>query len=135
MSYVEIQAALEKKLESLPATPPLHSENSTYDPVVGQLYIKAIFLPAEPVPAAIGNQAPSRVFGLYQVTIFAPANAGRGLAYYWADQLTKLFKRGTIITELGTEVKIVNTWPESPATNQDWYALPVSIRWQSDQPN
>jgi hypothetical protein len=135
MSYVQIQAALEKFLETLPDMPSLQTENQNYDPVHDAPYLRSIFLPAEPVAAALGTDAANRCFGLYQIAIHYPAGKGRGPALAIADQLVALFKRGLILTEDGSEVKIVRAWPESSKQGHEWFILPVTIRWQSDQPN
>jgi len=71
-------------------------------PTSGLWYIPS-FLPGIPNASALGNAAPNRHTGIFQIIVCAPYGQGEGAAVTEAERIIALLKRGTVIVRTGDE--------------------------------
>lgn len=132
MSVVKIRAALETALAGMTPVVPIAYENAAFVPVAGVPYIKAYLLSATPQNPTMGDGY-YREVGYMQCTLMYPIQAGTGAAAARAEAIQSLFKRGSVFSNGGVDVKVMAT--PSITTGQidgDRWALPVKIPYQAE---
>lgn len=131
-----IQAALDSHLAGLDLGLAIAWENSPFTPQVGIPWIKAGLLPG---PVVQADMAPDggrdRHQGIYQVSLFYPAGQGSGPARRMADQVTAGFKRGTVLSQAGLNIRIQRAWRAPALSEPEWFQVPVSVQWFAYTPN
>ncbi len=88
-------------------------------------------IPGEPYQAALGEDAPNRWVGIYQITICVKIDSGKVAANARYEAIAGLFSRGSIFS--GVEIERVYSGPEGP--EEDHYRLPVRIVYRADIEN
>lgn len=127
MIHRKIAAALADKLSTLAL--PTQYENSKFSPVAGQVYIAEKFLPGDTL--AVGLAQTDDYGGIYQVTIMAPKDGGKGAALGTAQSVGNAFPRGLRMIREGVQVTILQTSQGPSFDVGDRYAIPVSVRWRA----
>ena len=133
MSLVSIRAALENKLDTVSTNFPTAWENVKFTPKVGTPFQQAFLIPAEPENPTMGDDH-HRAVGVFQVSLRYPLLKGSGDAMTRAELIKAAFKRGTSMTS-GSVTVIVERTPEIGSgyvDDDEWYVLPVRIRWYAD---
>lgn len=126
--FTDIQGALRAQLNTLPSSPPIAWENVNYEPKAKTLFLRATSLPAPTVQACFGDTGRDLHVGIFQVDVFIPEKQGRST---WPDSIADHFKRGTVLTQNGVDVRIT-TVSIAPAINDEhFYIVPVSIGYQA----
>ena len=119
--FNDIQAALDTQLNTrgeLIAFP-----NVPFKPTNGTLYLKPKFFPAETLQASLGSNGKDETNGVYQVEVIIPLGSGRPQL---VDTIADLFRRGTVLTYNGVNVRIRSVSVGSAlALDQTWYSVPV----------
>jgi hypothetical protein len=134
MSLILIRRALEKRLDALSPLMPTAWDNVEFDPSANPTgYQRANLLPAR-----TGNPTLSQVrrieSGIFQVMLFYPERTGSAEAEARAQLLREHFPANLMLTEAGIKVRIVGTPSVAAAMPEPgWYAVPVSIRYESIQ--
>ena len=126
-SFNDIQAALDTKLKTITGTP-VAFPNVPYTPQAGKTYLRAFYLPAETVQAAMGSIGKDETNGIYQVDVVVPRGSGRPQLL---DTVADLFKRGTVLTYNGVSVRIRSVSLGPAILEDEWYFVPVSVNFQS----
>lgn len=129
--FKDIQGALRAQLSSLPSAPPISWENRNYTPDSKVLYLRATSLQGETVQACLGDSGEDMHDGIFQVDVFIPDNKGRTA---WADAIADHFKRGTVLTRNGVNVRIRSTSISPGIKDNHFYIVPVSIVYQAFTP-
>lgn len=132
--FRDIQAALDGKLKVYQSSN-VAWENAGYTPVIGTAYLEPLFMPGQPTPAGLGSSAKNRHVGIYQINVYQPLGSGAGDGVAIADALVSFFKRGTIITQNGINVRCRQSWREKAQPEGSWYVIPVSVLWWADAAN
>jgi hypothetical protein len=132
MSVTAIRAALEAQLATI--TPALSTayENVSFSPVTGTAYQACYTLRATPDNPTMGDGF-YRELGIFQVSLFYPAQNGSGAAETRAGLIREAFKRGISMISGSTTVRVART-PEIGAGRIDgdrWH-VPVKIQWFAD---
>jgi len=127
MTTHTIYNALRAHLNDMPSLPPVAYENQPYTAVSGVLWLRENILPADTDPLTLADGDSMDYRGVYQVTVFAPADGGAATGKVMAETIALHFRRGT---EVGSgRVSRVSI---NPAVNDDgWYVIPVSINYQA----
>jgi hypothetical protein len=137
----EVYAALKARLvaaspgAALPAAS-VAWENKKFTPGSARWY-RASFLPGQPRAAGIGEVAPNRHVGVFQVDTFDPPDKGDGPTTTEAERIAKAFARGTILTYSGVSVFIEGAYVSRIGVQPDpaWFQVPVKVFWRADVSN
>ena len=106
--------------------------NKSFTPPDNGSWFELYFLPAEPVPASLGENAQNRWTGIFQIDICVPLNAGDGEVNDKYSYITELFKRGTTFDD----VEIQNCYSPKDGEAEDiCYRKIVRITWTADIDN
>ena len=135
MSLIHIQAALEKRLQSLAPAWPTAWENVAFKPVQGQSWQRLSHLINNPRDMDMARTA-RRDMGLLQIDVFTPLGGGRLPAMQRAEAIRSHFAPILRLTE-GTTVVEINTAPRIAGGMADdaWWRVPVTVAWTSFQTN
>lgn len=137
MSQIKIRAALEQVVvdwSTNRAGGPIAVafQNKTFKPTTGQPYVRSYILPAQSIGADLAG-AYEVLSGIFQLTVFTPANVGPGQAERIAEEIKALFPINTRLQFTGGFVQI--TTPMTVHQGQelaDAFSVPVSGRYRCD---
>ena len=135
--YIDIRAALTNHLKALPGLPEVAYENKSYNPIVGQAYIRPALLWGESFQAEQGPNGRNWECGVYQLSCVCPADKGAGPILVILGQLKDHFKRGTELSYNGVVVKIrkVHLSGLPPRSEGPNYEIPLSISFYCQADN
>ena len=125
--FNDVQAALDTKLATVSGTP-VAFPNIPYTPQATTTYLRASFLPAETVQAALGASGKDETNGIYQIDVVTPRGSGRPQLI---DTVADLFKRGTVLTYNSIKVRIRSVSMAPAILDDEWYFVPISVNFQS----
>lgn len=131
MSLSSIRTALETALIGVVPSIETAWENKPYTPKAGTAYQQVFFMPAEPREPELGNHFRIEQ-GLLQVTLNYPLRAGPAAAMARAELLRATFYRGASFSSGGIVVVIEGTPWVGVARPDEFYELPVTIRWYAN---
>lgn len=126
-AYKDISAALSARLNTLASAPPIAWENYVFEPVADTLYLRETLLPGDVTAAAVGSASQDHTIGIYQVDIFSPLNRGKAAGIAQADAVADHFKRGTILTSNGVNVRLQNVSRGTSSRDETYWHIPVLI--------
>lgn len=130
MTTQAIYNALRAHLNDMANLPPVAYENQPYTPTTGTLWIRENLLPADTSPLTLADGDSMQYGGIYQVTVFAPADGGAFTGRTMAERIALHFKRGTTIITAGSgRVLSVSVGPSS--TDNGWHQIPVSVTYRA----
>lgn len=125
--FNDIQAALDTKLATLTGVP-IAYPNTPYKPQAGTAYVRASFIPNETLQASLGSTGKDETLGIYQVDVVVPRGSGRPQLL---DTVADLFKRGTVLTYNGVNLRIRSVSMASAILEDEWYFVPISVNFQT----
>lgn len=130
MSYQNISSAMIAQLKTACALP-LATANKSYMPDIGSAYAKVseFFLPS--LVTTMGAGGDDRLDGIFQVSLYYPADKGRNDAYIMAQSIRDAFKAHTPITGTGVIIDPVSTELKEGEISPSWYNLILIVRWYS----
>lgn len=130
--YSKIAQALDTKLSIMPGLPSsVQYENTTITLPNTGLALETWLIPSESVYPAVGITAKAEESGIYQITIVAKPNIGRGTAMTMAQTIRDYFYRGLILTNSTTYVRISKTVVHAGKSDGVNYRIPVSVYYLS----
>lgn len=129
MSLTKIGAALSTQLATLNI--PTAWENSRFRPVAGQVYLMESLLAGKTIAVGIAAQASDEYGGIYQVLVYAPADAGKGVGRATADVVAGAFVRGDRLFYEDATVTIMSTSQATGFMSGDRWVVPVSVSYRS----
>lgn len=129
MSLTDIGAALSTQLATLNL--PTAWENSHFKPTAGQVYLAESLIAGNTIPVGIASQASDEYGGIYQVLVYAPADAGKGIARSTADTVAAAFVRGDRLVYNGVTVTIQSTSQAAGFMSGDRFVVPVSVAYRA----
>lgn len=118
--YVDLEAALNTKLASLPNAPPIAWPNTRYEPEHGDIYIRPTVLPAATTLFVLDSTQEHK--GIYQIDVFVPANSGIYYLCNFLDSIEDLFRTNLTLSAGSTTVYIQQIG-RGPFTRQDNYLV------------
>ncbi len=131
MSYQDIRAALELRLDSMNAQIPTAWENVIFNPPE-EIYQRAYLLPSTTQNPTFGDSL-YRESGIFQISIYAPFGEGTERAILQGEEIRSWFYRGLTLIYNNVKVIINGTPYFSPAMNEgNLYILTVSIPYFAD---
>jgi len=135
--YTDIRAALAARLNALTGKPAVAWENVQYTPVLGTPYLAPFLMMGEPSVATIGTDGTNQEVGIYQITLANyPTNAGTGAILAMAGSIKYWFKRGTILSHNGVNVRIRKCFIGNlDYSNTAGVQLPLSISFYTQVNN
>ena len=130
MSWDAARAALDGRLLLLSGIDKdrIHWPNRVFDPAkiaVGLGYWKVDFLPASVEPE-MGPTGKAHEKGIYQVSIFTPADSGLGPALQLAQAVVDHYQR-QVLSGVACGVPRIGPYLVDP----EWFHVPVSIPFQA----
>lgn len=129
MSLTKIGAALSTQLATLNL--PTAWENSRFNPTAGQVYLAESLIAGNTIAVGFANQASDEYGGIYQVLVYAPADAGKGIARSTADAVAAAFVRGDRLVYDGVTVTIQSTSQAAGFMSGDRFVVPVSVTYRA----
>lgn len=132
MSHKIIRQIYEARLAAWAAArvPPLRVEiqNVVFEPVDGEIYLKAHMLPAGTHCETLGGDHKAYT-GQFQVSVVTPSGNGTGKAEGIVDEMTALFPLNTRLTKSGLTVMVLTPVEPGPSIEVD-NNLTVSASFQ-----
>lgn len=127
---VDVQSALNDRLNTDFPTTPVAWENYPFSPTTGTPYLRAWILPAESDVVTLGPNPVILRTGIFQIDCCYPLGKGWGPAKSKAAEIVEDFKAGTRFVYNGLTVQVDRAWPGPGAIDeQGWYRVPVSIKY------
>jgi hypothetical protein len=130
-TFSDIETALDSNLNDMVLLPDVAWPNAVYTPTIGTMYLRPTFLPGDTDPAAIGSTAQDVTSGLYQIDIYAESGRGQIEILEMADRIADQFKRGSVLTYNGVNVRVVRTSRGGATVRDGWFVLPVTITFNT----
>lgn len=125
----KISAALATQLNTLDL--PTHWENAKFIPPAGDIYLSESLLSGDTNPVGIASASSNEFGGIYQVLVYAPADANKGPARSTADDVAAAFQRGDRLVYDGVTVTIQRTTQNPPFMSGDRFVIPVSVTYRA----
>lgn len=125
--FMEIQTALDARLESFTTDASIAWPNVQFEPSEGSPWIRPSNLPNDPVAIGLRDDDNVRTQGFYQIDIFTPANEGPGSALSLADQIANHFRKGLQITSGNSAVKLGVPGQQPASPSGAWFRVAVLI--------
>lgn len=127
MSNHAIYQAMRTRLNDLPSLPPVAYENRPYTPTTGVLWLSESFLPADIDPLTLSDGQSQEYNGIYQITVFAPADDDSYTGMAKAEAIALHFKRGTVIGQGRVLAVSIN----QAIVGNGWYQVPVTVQYRA----
>lgn len=125
----KISAALATQLNTLEL--PTHWENAKFIPPAGEIYLSESLLSGDTIAVGVSSAASDEFGGVYQVLVYAPADANKGPARSIADDVAAAFQRGDRLVYDGVTVTIQRTTQNPAFMSGDRFVIPVSITYRA----
>lgn len=125
----KISAALATQLDTLDL--PTHWENAKFIPPAGEIYLSETLLSGETLPVGVASAASDEFGGVYQVLVYAPADANKGPARSTADDVAAAFQRGDRLVYDDVTVTIQRTTQNPAFMSGDRFVIPVSVTYRA----
>ena len=130
MSQTLIRDALDAKLLTYTRGGDIVVEGQVYQPLQTTPYIFSRLSAYTRSGLGVGPSAPKGENGIYQITVARPTREGTRPASRTADELVKLFDRGTQLVLANGQVLTIENASAQPAQEAaNWLTLPVLISW------
>lgn len=137
MNQKDIEKALNARMTEYQTAYPIDIvyPNTDYTPTIGTSFLQVFFLHGDTTQVEIGTDSDDRAPGIYQVNLNVQSNEGSGEATTIITQLKEYFKRGTIASYNGLNVRITSFNIGSNASDGDWYREVINIVFRADISN
>lgn len=137
MNQKDIEKALNARMTEYQTAYPIDIvyPNTDYTPTIGTPFLQVFFLHGDTTQVEIGTDSDDRAPGIYQVNLNVQSNEGSGEATTIITQLKEYFKRGTIASYNGLNVRITSFNIGSNASDGDWYREVINIVFRADISN
>lgn len=132
-AFLDIQAALDVSLNTVAGAIPVAWQypgaRGPYEPVTGTTYLRPTLLSGDTAQAELGTNGKDEHLGIYQVDIIAPLNATKKSILDLADDIADTFKRGSIHTYNGVNVRVRSASVGTGTRDGAWFFLPINISY------
>ena len=106
-------------------------ENTKFIPEGKLAWFEEIFLPNDTREASLGVTGLQEDFGLYQINIRVPINTGTIQSDDYVNEISQLYKIGTVLEKDGESVYIDGSTAAQGTPEDNWYFVPFTIKWSS----
>lgn len=132
-TFLDISAALDDRLNTMEAAPPIMWENYRTSREQGTIFLRPTLLPAEVSALTMSSAGTDEHIGIYQIDIFAPLNDGKYNTLVLADKIADWFAPGLALTYNTTTTSIVSVSRRASVRDatDSWFITPVEVRYQS----
>lgn len=137
MSNSIVKAAIEGQLKAWAdaRTPAIRCafQNMKLTPVADETYLRGFLMPANTLNPSQGGLH-KHFHGMYQVSLYSPADVGTGAAETITNAIEVLFKCGTTIQKSGRNINIQRTPSTAQGMPDDagFWMTPVTIWYDMD---
>lgn len=121
--------ALDTRLSTMVGVPPIDFENVGLEQN-NQIYLSQMLFPAEDINLGIESTGSIILAGVYQVTVNVPKGTGRAAYTAEIDKIRARFNKVQFVAG-GTNVKTIKVWRNSALTDENFFRVPVSIRYRA----
>lgn len=127
-SEADLIRAIESRLATMPSAPPIAYENVGFDQN-NETYYKVDFLPAKGL-TSIGSSSKYVINGIFQIMICVPKGTGSAI---YTDELEKISARFEMseFTQGSTTITCSEVWRNSALPDDNYFKIPVSIRYRA----
>ena len=105
-----IRQTLTSHLFDMPPPAAVAWNGRAFDPNYGDAWLRPSYNNAEPDQAELGTNGRNEHVGFYQIDIFAPRVVSDSVIEQMADALVERFKRGSVLTYSGADIRIDKAW-------------------------
>lgn len=137
MTQKDVERALNGRLNEYLAEYPIKVAyyNTEFDPKVRDPYLKVDVLHGETTQVELGTESANRAVGIYQITVNVKNNKGINESSQIIQQIKNYFKRGTVASYNGLNVRVTQFYLGSYFSEGDWFREVVNIVFRSDIDN
>jgi len=107
----------------------------SYNPTVDTSYLKIDYLHGETSQVELGTESDDRAVGIYQITVNTEDNKGSAEVSKLITQLKEYFKRGTVASHSGLNVRVTGFNLGSYSSEGDWYREIINVVYRADIEN
>ena len=130
MSESNLRAALDVNLNSIVDGLPIAWENRNYTQT-DDAYLSQFLLPAETIAVGVERGGSDVLAGIYQVMVNIPEGLGKHEALIETQKVKDQFPRSSTLEYNGTRVVIQKVWSNSALIDENFYRVPISIRYRA----
>lgn len=127
---ININKALDKRLDSMSGGYPIAWENTPYSPTLETVYLRPTLLPANSAGFNVKGTTDSHQ-GIYQIDIYASKDKGKSEIYSAVSVISAHFARGLQLTESSEQVVIGPLSISPMRIDEAWAVVSVSVRYRS----
>ena len=130
-AFNPIRSALISQLLTVVDLPEVAWENRSYDAVINTPYVQPFVSFSTPTQSTLGTDGRNEIRGFMQLTLVYPIDNGNGDTNDMAAAILEKFKRGTLLTYGGVDVKCTHSYPSLAIQDGDWFRTPLTINFYS----
>lgn len=128
--FLDISAALDGHLFTMPGLPPVAWENIKYTPIEGVSYIRPVNMQDKTIASTSEDD---RTRGTYRIDIYSASGTGRNAGVVIADAIAYHFKQDSELTYNGVMVRIESVSRAQFIENANgWSRITLNINYYSD---
>lgn len=129
MKWLKDRVALETYVDGLGLGLPIAWENSAFNPTPGTAFLRVVHIPVDTDKLTIGTAGLMDSEGIMVLGLNYPAGEGSGDALEKADAISAGFIPGSSIAADDGYIVFsrCSLEPKEPASNPDWWVLPVMV--------
>ena len=132
MSMQRVNQALVKSLDDLGLGIPIAWENFPIDPPNDGSFADVTLIPATPESLGKLVTDADEMRGIFQVSIYTPANESTGGALAIVDTIIQYYRHNRTVEYNGQKVNVMNTGRGVGRNVNGWYVIDISINFRSD---
>lgn len=102
--------------------------NTTYTPD-NKPYVQVFNLSGDMYQASLGTYGQYRYEGIFQIDVVVPVGSGRELLNPILSEIKQIYKPSTLLTNDEISVRCEAVWESSSYDDDNWYTIPVNIRY------
>lgn len=118
--------ALSKHLITLLDPTLVSPQNGDFVPTAGQTYYTERTMPVGRYGLTMSGAKQAQSY-MYEVTVNVPAKTNKFTAFNEADEVSRHFYRGLVLTEGDLKLEIYQTEIATPRETDTWFTVPVLV--------
>ena len=110
---------------------PVKWPNAEFDTPNNTIFVAADLLTMDDEPVTNGIGGYNRVFGVLQLSVYAPSGSSDVGALSAVDELENTFKTGAKLTHNGVVVRILSASSRQGPQESSWYSQIISVEYET----